>query len=60
MPYKPDNLIVTVTWLHPIVTDSNVTLLNYHTLLKDRDAKPVGVAIVILNYGLEHIRMPHV
>lgn len=48
--------MVTETWLHPNLSDSEVIPPNYRILRKDLDTEIGGVAI-IHNDSLEYIRM---
>lgn len=49
LEHEPDIVVITETWLHKDVLDSEVTPPNYTIVRKDREGRGGGVAIMIQN-----------
>ncbi|XP_042144710.1 uncharacterized protein LOC121834875, partial [Ixodes scapularis] len=59
LEYNPEIVTVTETWLHPLISDSEILPPDYIILRKDRLTRGGGVAI-ILKRGLSYVPMPEV
>lgn len=49
LAYAPDILVITETWLHPSIHDSEIIPEYYSLIHKDRDSRGGRVAIIIKN-----------
>lgn len=56
---SPHVLIITETWLHPDISDSEITPPGYKTFRKDRDSRGGGVAIMFRE-SLRVSRLPDI
>ncbi|XP_040061475.1 uncharacterized protein LOC115318981, partial [Ixodes scapularis] len=59
LEYNPEIVTVTETWLHPLISDSEILPPDYIILRKNRLTRGGGVAI-ILKRGLSYVPMPEV
>lgn len=53
---KPDLVVITESWLHPSINDSEIIPPNYNILRNDRASRGGGVAIVIRS-GIQYVRL---
>lgn len=47
LEHKPDDMVITETWLHQNILDAQITPLNYTIIRKDKGARGGGVTILI-------------